>query len=121
MIKIATVVAMFLASSVGAIAAPFCLVVPNGTPECIYVDGTSCANDAGRQNGACIVNPAEVRLPTNRVGEYCLIMQNGSSVCGYADGNLCARDALRQKASCSLSAGATTQRIPDAYAPNAGR
>ena len=121
MIKIAAVAAMFLASSVGAMASPYCLVVPNGTPQCIYADGTSCATDAGRQNGSCITNPAEVRLPTSRIGEYCVVMQNGSSTCGYADGNLCARDALRQKGACALSAGATTQRTPDAYAPNAGR
>jgi hypothetical protein len=121
MIKIVTAAALFFAAPIGAIAAPFCLVIPNGTPLCIYVDGASCAADANRQNGSCQVNPAEVRLPTNRVGEYCLIMPNGASTCGYADGNLCARDALRQKGACTLSAGATTVRIPDAYAPNAGR
>ncbi len=121
MIKIALAAGMILGVPISAIAAPFCLVLPNGTPECIYVDGASCANDANRQNGSCQVNPAEVRLPTNRVGEYCLIMPDGTSTCGYADGNLCARDALRQKGACSLSAGATTERIPDPYAPNAGR
>jgi hypothetical protein len=121
MLKIVTAAALFLASPIGAIAAPFCLVIPNGTPLCIYVDGASCAADANRQNGSCQVNPDEVRLPTNRVGEYCLIMPSGASTCGYADGNLCARDALMQKGACSLSAGATTVRIPDAYAPNAGR
>ncbi|MDB5399752.1 MAG: hypothetical protein JWQ55_1770 [Rhodopila sp.] len=121
MIKIATASALFFASSIGAIAAPFCLVIPNGTPQCIYVDGASCAADASRQNGSCQVNPAEVRLPASRVGEYCLIMPGGSSICGYSDGNVCSRDALRQKGACSLSAGATTVRIPDAYAPNAGR
>ncbi|HEY0185711.1 MAG TPA: hypothetical protein VGC09_23150 [Rhodopila sp.] len=122
MIKFVTAVAMvFLVSSVDAMASPFCLVIPNGTPQCIYIDGASCAADANRQNGSCQVNPAEVRLPTSRVGEYCLITANGAANCGYADGNLCARDALQQKGACSLSAGATTQRIPDAYAPNAGR
>ena len=121
MIKVVTAAAMFFASPIASIAAPFCLVIPNGTPQCIYIDGASCASDASRQNGSCQVNPAEIRLPTNRVGEYCLIMPDGSSTCGYADGNVCARDALRQKGACSLSAGATTTRIPDAYAPNAGR
>jgi hypothetical protein len=121
MIKIITATAILLTSSIGAIAAPFCLVIPNGTPQCIYVDGASCSADAIRQNGSCQVNPAEIRLPTNRVGEYCLIMPNGSSRCGYADGNVCSRDALQQKGACSLSAGATTERIPDDYAPNAGR
>jgi hypothetical protein len=120
MIKIVAA-ALFLASPISAIAAPYCLVLPNGAPLCMYVDGASCASDAARQNGSCQVNPAEVRLPTSRVGQYCLIMPTGSSRCGYADGNLCAHDALAQKGACVLSAGATTERIPDAYAPNAGR
>jgi hypothetical protein len=121
MIKFVTAAAIVLASPIGAIAAPFCLLVPNGTPQCMYVDGDQCAREANRQNGSCQVNPAELALPTSRVGEYCLIMPNGSSRCGYADGNVCARDALIQKGVCSLSQGATTERIPDAYAPNAGR
>lgn len=120
MIKLVTAAAIFLAP-VGAIAAPYCLVIPNGTPMCMYVDGTTCAAEANRQNGACQVNPAEVHLPPSRVGEYCLVMPNGATVCGYADGNVCSREALRQKGACELSAGATTERIPDAYAPNAGR
>jgi hypothetical protein len=120
MIKLFAAAAMFLAPA-AAIAAPFCLVVPNGTPMCIYVDGTQCAAEAFRQSGSCQVNPAEVHLPASRVGEFCLIMPNGASSCGYADGNSCAQDALRQKGACELSAGATTERIPDAYAPNAGR
>ena len=121
MIKFITAAAIILTSSVGAIAAPYCLVVPNGSPMCIYVDGASCAHEAYRQNGSCQVNPAEIRLPASRVGEYCLIMPNGSSRCGYADGAVCSRDALVQKGACTLSAGATTVRIPDDYAPNAGR
>jgi hypothetical protein len=121
MLKIVSTVAMILGSPIAAIAAPFCLVIPNGTPQCIYVDGASCSADAIRQNGSCQVNPLEVRLPTARVGEYCLIMPSGYSKCGYADGNECSRDALQQKGACTLSAGARTERIPDAYAPNAGR
>ncbi len=122
MIKLAAAVAMMLTSSVAvAIAAPYCLVIPNGSPICQYVDGASCAADANRQNGSCQVNPNEVRLPTSRVGEYCLILPNGASRCGYADGNVCSRDALAQKGACTLSAGARTVRIPDDYAPNAGR
>jgi hypothetical protein len=121
MIKFVAASAMLLVSTVGAMAAPYCLLVPNGSPQCIYVDGADCAREANRQNGSCEVNPAELALPTSRVGEYCLIMPNGSSRCGYADGNVCARDALEQKGACTLSAGATTVRIPDAYAPNAGR
>jgi hypothetical protein len=75
MIKLA--MALMLAGAalpVGAIAAPFCLTIPNGTPRCMYYDGASCARDAGRQNGACQVNPAEINLPTSRVGDYCLII-----------------------------------------------
>ncbi len=121
MIKIFTTAAILLASPIAALAAPFCLVIPNGTPMCQYVDGASCAADAVRQNGSCQVNGAEVRLPTARVGEYCLIMPSGYSTCGYSDGNICSRDALRQKGACSLSLGARTQPIPDAYDPNAGR
>jgi hypothetical protein len=121
MLKIVSTVAMVLVSPLSAIAAPFCLVIPNGTPQCFYVDGRSCAADAQKQNGSCQVNSAEVRLPTARVGEYCLIMPSGYSTCGYSDGNECSRDALLQKGACTLSSGARTERIPDAYAPNAGR
>ena len=122
MIKLA--MALMLAGAalpVGAIAAPFCLTIPNGTPRCMYYDGASCARDAGRQNGACQVNPAEINLPTSRVGDYCLIIPGGFSRCGYADGNVCARDALAHKGACALSAGTTRQELPQDYAPNAGR
>jgi hypothetical protein len=91
MIKIVTATAMLLASPIGAIAAP------------------------------CQVNPAEVRVPASRVGEYCVIMQNGASVCGYADGVVCTHDALRQKGACQLSAGSPPQQLPNDYNPNAGR
>lgn len=113
--------AIFLILPIGANAAPFCLALPNGTPQCIYYDGQSCSNDANRQNGSCQVNPAEVRVPSSRVGEYCLVMANGASRCGYADGNVCARDALAQKAACTRSAGALPRQLPDAFEPNAGR
>jgi hypothetical protein len=121
MIKFLAAATIILMSSVGAIAAPYCLIVPNGSPLCQYVDGASCAADANRQNGSCQVNPYEVHLPASRVGEYCLIMPNGASRCGYADGAVCSRDAIAQKGVCQISAGAGTQRIPDDYAPNAGR
>jgi hypothetical protein len=121
MIRITIAAAVFLASPIGAIAAPFCLALPNSTPQCMYVDGASCARDARQQNGSCQVNPAEIRLPVSRVGGYCLVMPSGDTRCGYADGNLCSRDALVQKGACELSSATRTQRIPDAYAPNAGR
>lgn len=121
MIKVVTAAAMLLALPLSAIAAPFCLAIPNGTPQCMYYDGAACAADANRQNGSCDVNPDEVHLPVSRIGEYCLVMPNGSSVCGYADGNQCAHDALMQKGACARSEGALPRQLPDAYAPNAGR
>jgi len=122
MLKIVTAAALLLASPIGAMASPFCLVLAdNLTRQCIYIDGAECAKEAGRQNGSCQVNADEVNLPSARVGEYCLIMPSGYSTCGYADGAVCSRDALLQKGVCSLGAAATTTRIPDAYAPNAGR
>jgi hypothetical protein len=119
--KIVALAVVLLASPIAANAAPFCLVIPNGTPQCIYVDGASCAADAGRQNGACAVNPSEVKVASSRVGEYCLVLPSGYSTCGYADGNQCARDALLQKGACERSDGALPRQLPDAYAPNAGR
>ena len=121
MLKIVTAAVLFLASPIGAMAAPFCLTFPNGTPECIYYDGASCAREAGRQNGSCQINPAEVQVPASLVGQYCLVMPAGASVCGYADGTLCARDALRQEGACVRSTGALPQQLPNAYNPNAGR
>ena len=120
MIKLITA-AVMLSAPVSAIAAPYCLVVPNGTPMCMYVDGATCAADAARQNGSCQVNTADVQLPASWVGEFCLVMPSGATSCGYSDGNECSRDALIQKGACELSTGARTERIPDAYAPNAGR
>ena len=121
MIKIVTAAILLLATPVGAIAAPFCLAVPTGTPQCIYYDGAACSREAGRQNGVCQVNKKEVHLPVSRVGQYCLVMPDGSANCGYADGNLCSRDAIVQKGACSVSAGARPKQLPDAYDPNAGR
>jgi len=121
MIKIVAAAAMVLASPIAAIAAPFCLVIPNAAPECMYYDGADCARDANRQNGACDVNPNEVRVAASQIGQYCVIVPGGYSTCGYADGNECARDALKQKGVCSRSAGAPPRQLPDAYDPNAGR
>jgi hypothetical protein len=121
MMKIVSVAIIFLALPVTVIAAPFCLVVPSGTPECIYYDGAACSRDANRQNGSCQTNPDEVRVPASRIGEYCLTMPNGTSSCGYVDPYVCGRDALAQKGACSRSAGAPPRAIPDPYAPNAGR
>lgn len=121
MIKVITAFTLLLASSAGAMAAPFCLALPSGAPQCVYYDGAACAREAGRQNGSCQVNAAEVRVPVSRVGQYCLVMPSGYSTCGYADGTLCARDALLQKGACERSGGALPRQLPDDYAPNAGR
>jgi len=121
MIKSVIAAAVFLAAPIGAIAAPFCLVLPNGSRQCLYVDGETCSHEAVRQNGSCQVNPADIHLPVSRVGGYCLVMPSGDTRCGYADGNVCSRDALIQKGVCELTPSSGRQRIPDAYAPNAGR
>jgi hypothetical protein len=121
MIKIATAAVLLLASPIGAIAAPFCLVISNAAPQCMYYDGAQCAHDAGRQNGSCQVNPNEVRVSASQIGQYCVVIPGGYSTCGYADGNECAHDAMQQKGVCSRSAGAPPRQLPDAYDPNAGR
>ena len=36
MIKIVAAAVMVLAAPVVAMAAPFCLAIPNGTPQCLY-------------------------------------------------------------------------------------
>ncbi len=121
MIKIVAAAAIVLASPIAAIAAPFCLVIPNAAPQCMYYDGTDCARDAGRQNGSCAPNPDEVHVAASQIGQYCVIVPGGYSTCGYADPSECARDALQQKGVCSRSAGALPQQLPNAYDPNAGR
>lgn len=121
MIKFVTAAFVLLASPIGAIAAPFCLVLPLGGSECIYYDGAQCSRDANRQNGSCQTNPAEVQLPTSRVGDYCLVMPSGYATCGYSDGSVCSRDALLQKGACERSSGSGPKQVPDAYDPNAGR
>jgi hypothetical protein len=121
MLRIVSVAALCLASPIGAIAAPFCMVIPNAAPQCMYYDGAQCAHDAARQNGSCDVNPAEVKVAASRIGDYCLVMPSGYSVCGYSDGTVCARDALLQKGACARAAGALPQQLPNAYDPNAGR
>lgn len=121
MIKITTLAAALLAVPIAAMAAPFCLTIPGGTPMCIYIDGAQCAADAQRQNGYCDVNPDSVQKPVSRVGDYCLIMPDGSTRCGYADPAVCSRDALLNKGVCSKSLGTLPKQIPDSYAPNAGR
>jgi len=121
MIKIVTAAVMIVTSPLAAIAAPFCLALPTGTPMCIYVDGADCAREAFRQNGSCQPNPAEVHVRPSRIGEYCLVLPSGYSTCGYANGDLCSRDALQQKGACSRSEGSLPNVLPDAYDPNAGR
>ena len=121
MIKIVTAAAMVLLSPIGALAAPFCLVIPNVAPQCMYYDGRECARDAQRQNGACDVNSKEVRVSASQIGQYCVVIAGGYSTCGYADGNVCAHDALQQNGVCTRSAGAPPRQLPDAFDPNAGR
>jgi hypothetical protein len=121
MIKIVSAAAMLLASPIGAMASPFCLIIPNAAPQCMYIDGAACAHDAQRQNGTCDINPKEVRVAASQIGQYCVVVPGGYSTCGYGDGNICARDALQQKGVCTRSAGALPRQLPDAYAPNAGR
>jgi hypothetical protein len=121
MCKIVAAAVLLLVSSMGAMAAPFCLVIAGAAPMCIYVDGVQCAQQANRQNGSCEPNPSDVRLPTSRIGDYCLVLPGGYSHCGYGDGIVCARDALLQKGMCTKSAGALPQQLPNAFDPNAGR
>ena len=119
--KLAAVAILFACTSVSAMAAPYCLSITGAAPMCMYSDGNECQLEANRQNGACIPNPAEVKLPASRIGEYCMILPIGFTHCGYADGNACARDALQQHGVCAKSAGAIPPQVPDPFVPNAGR
>jgi hypothetical protein len=121
MSKLAVAAAMLVSTSLSAMAAPFCLVVPGGTPQCIYVDGNECRVEATRQNGECAPNLEAVRLPTSRIGEFCMILPIGYTQCGYADGIACSQDAIKQHGVCTKSAGTLPQQVPDPYVPNAGR
>ena len=121
MIRLVTTAVLLLGAPVGAVAAPFCLALSTGSPQCIYYDGASCARDAGRQNGSCQPNPAETHVTASRIGEYCLVMPSGYTTCGYSDGAECARDAIAQKGACARSAGALPRQLPDSFEPNAGR
>jgi hypothetical protein len=121
MSKLAVAAVIMVSTSLSAIAAPFCLVIPGGVPQCMYVDGNECQQDAVRQNGACVPNPASGALPTSRIGEFCMILPIGLTQCGYADGIACAQDALKQHGVCAKSAGTLPQQVPDPFVPNAGR
>ena len=118
---LAAVALLFASTSISAVASPYCLQVTGAAPMCMYTDGNQCQKDATRQNGACIPNPAEIKLPASRIGEYCMMLPIGFTHCGYADGNACARDALEQHGVCAKSAGANPPQIPDPFVPNAGR
>ncbi len=121
MSKLAVAAVLLVSTSFSAMAAPFCLEVPGGTPQCMYVDGNECQADAARQNGACVPNVTESALPSSRVGEFCMILPVGFTHCGYADGIACAQDALKQHGVCTKSAGSLRQQVPDPFVPNAGR
>lgn len=121
MSKLAVAAILLASTTLSAVAAPFCLEVPGGTPQCIYVDGNECQTEANRQNGACQPNPTETSVPTSRIGEYCLLLPAGFTHCGYADGIACARDATQQHGVCTKSAGTIPQQLPDPFVPNAGR
>jgi hypothetical protein len=121
MSKFAVVAALLVGMPFSAMAAPFCLAVPGAAPQCMYVDGNECQADANRQNGACVPNPSENKLPTSRIGEFCMILPIGFTHCGYADGIACAQDALKQHGVCTKSSGTIPQQVPDPFVPNAGR
>jgi hypothetical protein len=119
--QLAVAALILMSTSLSAMAAPFCLDIPGGTPQCMYVDGNECQRDAVRQNGSCVPNPAVNSVPTSRIGEFCMILPIGFTHCGYSDGTACAQDALKQHGVCTKSAGTLPQQIPDPYVPNAGR
>jgi hypothetical protein len=119
--KLAVAAAILVSTSLSAMAAPFCLEITGTAPQCMYADGNECQADANRQNGACVPNPANVTLPTSRIGEFCMILPIGLTHCGYADGIACAQDALKQHGVCAKSAGTLPRQVPDPFAPNAGR
>jgi len=121
MFKVLPVIVMLGAMPIAASAAPFCLTISGTNPQCIYNDGNACEREAGRQNGACEINPAEIKLPTSRVGEFCVITAGHAAQCGYADGTSCARDARQQQGACAKGAGSLPRAIPDPYDTNAGR
>jgi hypothetical protein len=119
--KLAAAAVILVSTSLSAMAAPFCLAIPGAAPQCMYVDGNQCQADALRQSGACQPNPAEIKMPTSRIGEYCMLLPVGFTHCGYADGIACARDALREHGVCAKSAGTIPPQVPDPFNPNAGR
>jgi hypothetical protein len=116
---LSTAVALLSLSSVTAFAAPFCMVITGTSPLCMYYDGTQCAKDAARQNGACEPNPNELRAATSNYGDYCMVTPEGASRCGYSDGTICSRDALIQKGVCTKAAGTGPKVRPDQYDTNA--
>jgi len=92
--------ALAIAFTTPAAAAPFCVQNQVLPPQCIYYDAQQCSLAAQRQGATCSANPAELQLSAGN-GAYCVVTSSQASVCAYVDRGTCAREAARQQGTCT--------------------
>ena len=84
--RLATVVALTLATIGPLQAAPFCGVSPFGR-QCVYFSLDACNNAVRSSGGSCIANPEEMRAPSGSA-PYCVVSATGTD-CLYYDSDSC--------------------------------
>ncbi|MDR3434981.1 hypothetical protein [Telmatospirillum sp.] len=98
-----------------AVAAPFCVQLTGIPLQCLYVDPTSCQQEANRTGGRCAANPAEFVAPVS-TSQYCLVGAGNTASCVYPDQADCNKEAIRQGGACI----AATQPSPPGPSPRPG-
>jgi len=85
-----------------AMAAPFCMNLLGGAPQCIYYDAGECQKDSAKQGATCLPKPESGRTQSagSGSGQYCLALSSGATICSYYDFASCNRDAAKQNGAC---------------------
>jgi hypothetical protein len=84
-------------------AASFCSASPEGkirVDDCNYGSYDECRRTTGNQ-GDCVANTQEEKLPASKVAPYCLVMW--STECKYFDYETCNQAAKKQMGFCYVN------------------
>lgn len=86
--RIAAIAIAVALSGGGAMAAPFCVPLDNGTSLCIYDDAAACSVRAANIRKNCFINPAEIKIPAG-AQPYCSIDSARVMQCIYSSYDSC--------------------------------
>ena len=82
-------------------AAPlFCLAGPGLQPQCLYYSANDCRAKSERiTQGACIVNPLEIEIPSGP-GLWCMVTSSRYMQCHFDNLSSCEKSAKTKNAIC---------------------